>query len=202
MNLKSFAALFLATFISISAHADDKDAASKFVNDIGKQAVSILGDRDKSKEEKTTALEAMFENTVDIEWIGKFVLGRGWKSATDTQKQSYMNNYKSFLIKHYTANLTEFSSVDFKITRITPEDNGGNVVTMKIERPNQEDIVVDYTIRKKPNDGFKVYDITIEGVSMITTQRSEFASVVEQNGIDYLIAQLEQRSKKEEKRIN
>ena len=202
MNLKSVVALVVAAFISISANASDKEEASKFVGEIGKQAVSILSNNDSSKDEKTTALQSMFENTVDIEWIGKFVLGRGWRTATDAQKQSYMNNYKSFLIKHYTANLSEFSSVDFKITRITPDDNGGNIVTMKIQRPNQEDIVVDYTIRKKPNDGLKVYDITIEGVSMITTQRSEFASVVEQNGIDYLIAQLAERSKKEEKRIN
>ena len=74
-----------------------------------------------------------------------------------------------------------------------PDDSGGNVVTMRIKRPQAEDVVVEYSIRQKEGDGLKVYDIIVEGVSMLTTQRSEFNSVVSQKGLDYLIAQLKRQ---------
>lgn len=202
MRFKSFVVLLFATLLAVSAYADVKRDASEFVDEIGRNALAVMEDGEKTKEEKTTELESLFEKTVDIDAIGKFVLGRNWRIATEEQKKNYLETYRTFLIKHYTSNLSEFSNVNFKVTKVLPEDSGGSVVTMRITRPKAEDIVVDYTIRKKADDGLKVYDITIEGVSMITTQRSEFSSVVEQKGIDYLIAQLAEKSKKEEKTIN
>jgi len=202
MSAKTFFALFLlclSSTLPLPVMAEEKDDASAFANDLGHQALGIITDTSVPKQEKRARLEALFQKNVDIDWIGKFVLGRNWRDATEDQQKRYLENYKAFLIKHYTSNLTEFTDANFQVTKVTPEDTGGNVVTMRMKRPNAEDVIVDYTIRKKDGDGLKVYDITVEGVSLITTQRSEFASVVSQKGIDYLIDQLAARSKEEEK---
>jgi phospholipid transport system substrate-binding protein len=181
------------------AYGDDKANAGAFADELGHKALAVISDSKLSKQAKLSKLETLFQQNVDIDWIGKFVLGRFWRGATESQKQQYLVNYKKFLIRHYTSNLTEFTNADFQVTKVTPEDQGapanqgGFVVSMRIKRPEAEDTLVDYTVRKA-DGGFKVYDIIVEGVSMITTQRSEFASVASQQGVDYLIAQLERRS--------
>ncbi len=211
LHAKMFFALFalcLVSGFSLPASADDADSsadskkqASDFANSLGHKALDVITSS-ASKEDKQSKLEELFVENVDIEAIAKFVLGRNWKVATDEQKTAYLENYKTFIIAHYTSNLTEFTDANFEVTKVTADDRGGNVVTMHLKRPNADDVVVDYTVRKGSDGALKVYDITVEGVSMITTQRSEFSSVVSQHNLDYLISQLAERSKKEEKPAN
>lgn len=188
-----FALLILGalSFASPSMAATSQQASS-FANDLGHQALAVITGAG-SKDEKRGKLEALFEQYVDIDWIGRFVLGRYWRDATPEQQQKYLTNYKTFLIKHYTSNLTEFTDANFEVIKVTPDSRDGQVVTMKLKRPRAEDTIVSYTVRSK-DAGLKVYDLTVEGVSMITTQRSEFSSVVGQKGLDYLIDQLAKRS--------
>lgn len=195
--LFSFALLLCVPFTQ--ALADDKAEASKFANELGHQALKVITDKSLAKDAKRVRLEALFEENVDIDWIGKFVLGRYWRGASDQQRQDYLANYKTFLIKHYTSNLTEFTDANFEVTKVTPEDRGGNTVTMHLKRPGAEDTIVNYTVRKNEKGKLNVYDIIVEGVSMITTQRSEFNSVASGKGVDYLIAELGKRSQPDEK---
>jgi phospholipid transport system substrate-binding protein len=199
MRAKMFFAFWVlfVSCVGASANADDKGQASAYVTDLGKKALAVISDSAKSKEEKNTALEKMFIANVDIDWIGQFVVGRYWKAANEEQKKQYMENYKNFLVSHYTSNFAEFTNANFEVTRVVPDESGGNTVTMRIKRPQAEDLVVDYTVRKNSAGAMKVYDITVEGVSMITTQRSDFSAVIAQNGFDYLISQLKTRSQQE-----
>ena len=195
--LFALCALCFATMFSFTARADDKSDASAFINNVGKQVLTIISDKSKAKEEKNAALQKMFVDNVDIDWIGKYVVGRAWKTATDAQKQKYMASYQTFIVDHYTTNFAEFTDANFEVTRVVPDDNGGNIVTMRIKRPQAEDVIVDYDVKKSDAGSLKVYDITVEGVSMITTQRSDFTSVINQNSFDYLISQLEARNQKD-----
>jgi phospholipid transport system substrate-binding protein len=180
----------------LAAHAQTSQDPKAFADALGHDAVTILQDKALSEDAKRQKLEDLFAQNVDIDWVGQFVLGRYWKSATDAQKAQYLTNYRSFILSHYTSDLAEFTDVNFEVAKVAPDDRGGNIVTVRIKRPNAEDTIVDYTVRAK--DGhLKVYDIAVEGVSMITTQRSEFNSVASQHGVDYLIGQLAERSKKD-----
>jgi phospholipid transport system substrate-binding protein len=203
--MRSLIALLATCFFCVAlavaspSLADDKADANAFADDLGHKALAVILDKSLSKDAKRTRLETLFQENVDIDWIGKFVLGRFWRSATEQQKHDYLTNYKTFLIKHYTSNLSEFTDANFEVVKVVPEERGGNVVTLHLKRANAEDTVVNYTVRKKADGKLNVYDIVVEGVSMITTQRSEFSSVVSQKGLDYLIAELGNRSKTSEK---
>src|SRR5579871_218156 len=101
MRARAFFAFVILCFFSVaplSANADDKSDASAFVDNIGKQALAIITDKGKSKEEQTTELQDLFIKNVDIDWIGRFVVGRYWRTASDTQKTQYMANYKAFIV--------------------------------------------------------------------------------------------------------
>ncbi|MEI6729702.1 MAG: ABC transporter substrate-binding protein [Pseudomonadota bacterium] len=203
MKLKLFSfILAIAAIIASPCFAADKNPAAEFADNLGRQALAIITTEEGNKQEKTLQLQKLFADNVDIESIAKFVLGRNLKSASEAQIKLYMQNYRDFIIKHYTANLAEFKDADFEVGKVSKDERGGYVVTMRIKRPQAQDVIVDYTIRDKEKEGLKVYDITVEGVSMITTQRSEFSSVIEQKGLDYLITTLGERSKQEEATSN
>lgn len=197
--LFAFFVLCLAGLFSLPTYADDKSDASAFVNNLGKQVIAVITDKSKGKERINNELQKMFVDNVDIDWIAKYVVGRAWKTATDDQKQKYMANYKTFIVNHYTHNFAEFTDANFEVTRVLPDDTGGNIVTMRIKRPQAEDVIVNYDVKKDSSGSgaFKVYDITVEGVSMLTTQRSDFTSVISQNDFDYLINQLAVRNQKD-----
>jgi phospholipid transport system substrate-binding protein len=190
-------ALLLVLFAFSPARADERQEASAFANRLGQQALAIVTNHSEAESQRRAQLEALLAQNFDIDWVGRFALGRSWREASDAQKAQYMTNYRAFILSHYTSNLAEFTNADFHVTQVVPEQSGGQVVTIRVKRPQSEDIIMDYTLRRNKEGQFKVYDIAVEGVSLITTQRSEFASVVQQNGLDYLIQQLGERSRHE-----
>ena len=123
-------------------------------------------------------------------------MGHFWREATEDQKARYLKEYQKFLILHYTSRFTQYTSGTFKVTNSRDDGDSEFTVSMelKADEPNAEPVLVDYRIRKE-DSGFKIFDVIVEGVSLITTQRSEFASVITNNGIDYLINQLIAKSK-------
>ena len=124
-----------------------------------------------------------------LDWIGRFVLGRAWASATPEQQQTYLANYRNFIAKNYTSKLNGYSGETYKIGDIREGTGGKYVVELEIVRPGDANVETQYTVRDD-NGAYRITDIVVEGVSLITTQRSEFASVVSRKGLDFLIEQL------------
>lgn len=178
------------------AAADDvaNNAASQFVESIGNEALSIIRDKSLNKNQKQQKLEGVFSRSVDVDWVGKFVMGRYWRQADDAQKKRYLNEYRDFLVKHYTLRFADYSDGSFKITSNRSEGDGKYSVTMEITSPSEDaPVIVDYRVHQQ-GKALQVYDIVVEGVSLITTQRSEFNGVLTQKGIDGLIDQLSSRT--------
>lgn len=177
------------------AMAGSELEASKYVEKIGSQALATISNAGLSKSQKQSKLDKMFSDNVDIAWVGRFVMGRFWKQATDAQKAKYLREYEKFLIKHYTSRFTDYTSGSFTITGSRQDNEGEYTVGMEIVGNNKSEppVMVDYRVRAG-NGTFKIFDIIVEGVSLITTQRSEFAAVIGKHNIDYLIAQLANKS--------
>jgi phospholipid transport system substrate-binding protein len=190
--MRSFLFLCVAAVLGFSApaHAATVKEAEQFVTRMANEALSAIADKNLDKAKKQAKLEKILANSVDTKWIGKFVMGRFWKEATDAQKKAYLQEYDGFVIKHYASRFAEYTAGDFSITG--SQDNGDDefMVNMEIKtgEPGSEPVLVDYRVRH--DGGFKVYDIIVEGVSMIQTQRSEFTSLLNSKGIDHLIQQL------------
>lgn len=170
------------------------DEASDFIDGVGKRVVAVLSDKGLDDKAKEAKLQSLFKECVDVDWIGKFVLGKYWRNASEAQQQRYLANYGGFLIKSYTSKFKEYTgSETYKILASKTDDQGRTVVTMELVRPGEASVMVDYKLRKEGKD-LRVFDIVVEGVSLLTTQRSEFASVVSRKGLDYLIDQLQKRA--------
>lgn len=183
---------------TMPARADMAADAGKYVGGLADQTLKTISNDGLNKRQKQAKLDKLFSDNVDFPWVGRFVMGRYWREATDAQKKRYLKEYQKFLILHYTSRFTEYTSGDFKVTGSEDDGDGEFTVSMQIKPGDQSDngqpILVDYRVRHE-GGGFKIFDVIVEGVSMITTQRSEFASVIDKGGIDYLIGQLAAKSK-------
>lgn len=187
-------ALVLAVFFHAPALAASAEDAKAYTSAIGDKVLGIMNDSDLSNDTKLAQLENLFVDVVDVDWVGRFVLGRHWRGASEEQKAEYLPAYRDFLIKHYTSRFAEYSGETFALDDAQPRREGEFMVRMKIERPaGQAPVIVDYMLRAE-GDSFKVFDIVVEGVSLINTQRSEFGSLVERQGLDSLTAALKKKT--------
>lgn len=199
-RLIRFFMLIVALAFTAPAVADTQ-GAKHYAEDLGNKALAIAGNKTLGVAARQGQLETLFKQSVDIPWVGKFVLGKYWKQATPEQQKNYMAHYETFVIKHYTSNFAEYTNESFKVTNV--RDDGDNEYTLSTEivRPGKENVFVDYRMRES-GKSYKIFDIIVEGVSLITTQRSEFGSVVAREGMDHLIDQLAKRSEEAEKQVS
>lgn len=175
------------------ANAGSPAEAQKFIDSVASQVLDVIKTND-STAGKMTKLEGIFSGAVDIPYVGKFVLGRHWNTATPQQQKDYLAAYQPFVIKNYAGKLTKYSGQNYKLKNARGDD-GQYVVTMEIVDPGNPSVFVDYTMRED-NKSYKVIDIAVEGVSLRATQRSEFNSIVNSKGIDYLISALQKQAAK------
>ncbi len=122
--------------------------------------------------------------------VSRLVLGKNWTKATPEQKTAFQNEFRTLLLRTYATALSKYKNqtIEFKPLRMV---DGANTATVKTEilQPGGQPIGVDYTLAKEV-DAWKVYDIVIEGVSLVTNYRGQFAQEVRQNGLDSLIKKL------------
>lgn len=185
------------------AHAAaTEETAMKFSEDLGKDVLAILDKDGASMKQKHAKLEKKFRQVVDVDWVAKFVMGRHFRSLDAAKQKEYMKAYERFVILNYTSNFVDYTSgTSFKVVRAREDKPGKFYVTTEIVRPGKQSVILDYRLRAKGNS-FEIYDIIVEGVSLITAQRSEFDSVMAQENIDYLIKHLKQKADAAEAKVN
>jgi len=131
---------------------------------------------------------------VDFEEATRLAVGRGWKEATPEQRKKLVAEFRNMLVRTYSNAISAYEGQTMKVmpVRMKPGDTDATVHNQFI-RPGAKPVLVDYAMRKTEK-GWKIYDIVIEGVSLVLTYRSEFDAVVKQDGIDGLIKRLSQKN--------
>ena len=122
--------------------------------------------------------------------VSRMVLGRNWTKATADQKTAFQTEFRTLLLRTYATALSKYKNQTIEYKPLRMED-GANVASVKtsILQPGGQPIGVDYSLERK-GEIWKVYDIVIEGVSLVTNYRSQFAQEIRTNGLDSLIKKL------------
>jgi phospholipid transport system substrate-binding protein len=186
---KFLVSVLLAATLTVSqaAVAGNAAGAKSFVDSLATQVLALVKDSGVTASDKKSKIESIFSDKVDIDFVAKFVLGKHWRAATPEQQASYVAAYRPFILKNYASKLTKYSGQTYTLKNART-DGDTNVVTMVITDPNGQNVNVDYKL--KGDSAFKIVDIAVEGVSLLTTQRSEFNGIVERKGLDGLIGAL------------
>jgi len=139
-------------------------------------------------------VEAKILPNFDFNRMTQLALGRHWPRATAQQKQALVTEFRNLLVRTYSSSLTAFSNqtVEFKPLALKPEDTDVTVRS-EIRQPGGQPIPIDYSMYKTAF-GWKVYDVSIDSVSLVTNYRSSFAATIRQSGIDGLIKTLATQS--------
>lgn len=126
----------------------------------------------------------------DFERMTRLAVGKSWRKATPEQKQALVTEFRNMLVRTYTKAFTVYrdQTVEIKPFKMAPDATDVTVKT-NIIKPGAQPIPVDYEMGKTA-DGWKAYDLSIEGVSMVGSYRGTFATQIEQGGIDGLIKTL------------
>ena len=126
----------------------------------------------------------------------QLAVGRNWRDASDAQKKSLTDEFRTLLVRTYSTSLTQFrnQTIDVKPLKVAAADTEVVVKTQVIQ-PGGQPIPIDYSMEKS-GDSWKVYDVLIDGVSLVTNYRSSFNTEIQKSGIDGLIKSLSERNAK------
>lgn len=196
-------ALLVALFGTGSARAQDlaPDAlVKKTTDDI---IASIRADKEVAKNPRKLLelVDAKVLPHFNFTRMTMLAVGRPWRDATAAQREQLVRQFRTLLVRTYSTALEQYSdqTIDVKPAAMKPGETETTVRT-QVNQKGGPPIPMDYRMEKTPQ-GWKVFDVTVEGVSIVTTYRSTFATEVNKSGIDGLIktitdqnARLEQRS--------
>ncbi len=181
--------LFMFSMASIGA--ETPDALVKRTAEDVLAVVKADKDIQAGNQQKLAALieEKVLPN-FNFEKVSRLVLGKNWTKATPEQKSAFQNEFKTLLLHTYSTALSKYKNqtIEYKPLRMADAETVANVKTL-ILQPAGQPIAVDYSL-EKTGDSWKVYDIVIEGVSLVTNYRSQFSQEIRQNGMDSLIKKL------------
>ncbi len=180
---KKFIFLSMLIFIGVSsakAETNEKQAEA-FMTEIGEKVITLLTNKSISNQERADQFRKILETKFNVKAIGKFVLGRYWKKASEEEKKKFLNLFTETTVASYATRFKEYTSEKFEITGSRRESDGGVTVLSRIVRANGQNILIDWKIFEKDGE-LRIYDVILEGISMGITQRSEYAAVIQKGG--------------------
>lgn len=130
----------------------------------------------------------------DFERMASWVLGKHWRTATPVQREKFVAEFRNLLVRTYATSLTDHTDRTITYTPVRAESGATEVtVHTAIEQPGAAAIPIDYSLALKEGE-WKVYDVAIDGVSLVTNYRTSFSNEIRKSGLDKLIVKLAQRN--------
>jgi phospholipid transport system substrate-binding protein len=198
MIAKSPIRLLLVFVLLASGIAWANEAPDVLVKDVTSQVLNILrhdkGLQSGNRQRAIEVIETIVAPHFDFDRMTRLAVGRAWRQADASQRQKLTAQFRTLLVRTYASALIAYrdQTVSFKPLRKEPS---GDEVTVRsqIDKPGAEPITLDYSLAKSGGN-WKVFDVAIAGVSLVTNYRDSFASEVERGGIDGLIRSLETKN--------
>lgn len=195
---------------SLTARAEANVAPTEMLQSVTEQIFTVLK-RDKTTiHEKPEHLFDLVEEVllphVDMEVMSRYVLGRYWRSATEEQRARFIKEFKNLLVRFYVSALLDDPSqldslladtnglINYKPIKLDP-DTRKTIVRAEVSMPNGgPKIPVSFNLFRNKAGEWMMYDVNVDGISLVSNYRSSFAMEVKRDGLDALIARLADRN--------
>jgi len=186
-----------ALLLAFCAPAQEK-APDALVKSLVNEVIEVIGQNKDAR-----ALVELAEKKViahfDFKRMTQLALGRSWSQASPPQQQALERAFRTLLVRTYSTALAQTSGrtrVDVKSPNLASGDTEAMVRTV-VSEPGRKPFAIDYRMSKAPG-GWKVYDVVVENLSLVTNYRSSFQSEISRSGIDGLIKAIEAKNQKQE----
>lgn len=191
--------LVLAAILSLTATlAFAQEAPDALVKRVMTEVLDIVkGDKSIQAGDQKRISELVDAKVLpyfDFKHMTALAMGREWRNATPAQRDAVSAEFKTLLVRSYSNALSQYKSqvVDFKPLRMQANDTDV-VVRTEVKQPGAKPISIDYQMDKQPN-GWKVYDVMVAGVSLVTNYRETFAQEIKTGGVDALVKSLQEKN--------
>lgn len=196
--MKRLIALAAGLLVAVSALADDM-APDVLVRTVSSDVLEIVRqDKDIQSGNIHKAVELAEAKVLphfDFVHMTRLALGKEWRKASPDQQTVLVQEFRTLLVRTYSKAFVEYrnQAIDYKPFKMKPTETDVLVRTA-VKQPGGKPVQIDYNL-DKTDQGWKVYDISVAGVSLVTNYRSTFAEEVSAGGIDGLISSLRQKNK-------
>ena len=195
----------LATFLlalapALAAAQETPDALVKRTTD---EVLAIIkADKDLQSGNMTKVVQLAEQKVLphfDFTRMARLAVGRNWAQASDAQKEAIIKEFRTLLVRTYSSSLSQYrdQTIEVKPTKLAAADKDAVVKTAVIQKGGPP-IPIDYAMEKTDTGEWKVYDVVIDGASLVTTYRGTFNDQIQKGGIDGLIKTLQDRNRSSE----
>ena len=197
---KLFAGSLLGVLLLFAGSANaeiDAAKAETFVKEVTTEGIEQIINANIPQAEKDARFAKLFNKALDLDFIGQFVLGRNWRTATPAQREEFIKVYRQLNISTWSKRFDEFKGREFIFKGTSPSNSAGQVFVNSVVPMDQgEPAKVVWRVREKGGQ-YKIVDIIIENVSLAITARNEYTAFIKNNpgGVDALIANLKTKIK-------
>lgn len=191
------AVLIFGLVLGHTATAESKTAAGNpevFIEQLASKAIKVLSSPDGSLREREDKFRTLLRDDFAMKDIGRFVVGTYWRRMNPEQRGEYLKLFSEWVLKTYSIRLGGYTGEQFKVLNTTPAGQHDVLVKTRIDKSAGNGFNASWRVRKV-DGGYKIIDIYVEGVSMAITQRSEFESILQRQGVDGLISMLKDKVK-------
>ena len=192
-------AFFFLVVISLTGSASATDDSwrtdpTAFINHFATAGIDGILTADVDEAEKAKRFRALFNDGFDIPAISRFVLARNWRTASNTEQQEFISVFENVIVATWSRRFSEYSGQTIKVLSSTPDGDSGTLVDTVIVDTTGQNIAVQWRLRQR-EDGLRIVDVIVEGVSMAITYRQDYASAIrQQGGLEGLLTQLRKQA--------
>ena len=190
-----FAYGLIATTLMIgSALAQQQVAPDALVKNVTSDVLRIVSNDQDIQNGNTAKAIALVEAKVlpdfDFQRMTSLAMGKEWRKATPDQQSAVASEFRTLLVRTYSRALTNYKNqtIDFKPTKMAGDETDVTVVT-EIKQPGAKPVTINYDM-EKIDSTWKVYDITVSGISLVMSYRDQFSQEISTSGVDGLIKTL------------
>lgn len=169
--------------------AQDPDGAKVFIQQLSDEAMDVWRDPTLTEAEREKKFRDLLYEGFDVNFLARLSLGRHAREMKREQLREYMKLFPDYIVNKFSKRIGDYTNQQVRILDTAPAGTRDLFVRTELVRPGADPIAADWRVRRKKN-GFRIVDVKVEGISMAITQRDEFSSLIEQSGIDGLLAEL------------
>lgn len=165
--------------------------AGTFIDQFAQKGIADVLQAKIPQQERVERFRKLFKEFFDIPAIARFTVGRFWKTGQPDEQTKFLAAFEDVVVYTWARRFSEYNGQTLKVTNTAPDGTDGAVVTSTIVGKDSQPVTATWRVRKR-EDGWRVVDVIIEGVSMAVTYRQEYASILaERGGFPGLITQLQ-----------
>lgn len=198
MISRFFSGLVAVMLLQAPAVAQERTAEA-LVKDVTEEVLSILREDKEVQSNRARAIE-LIETRIaphfDFDRMTALAVGRAWQKIEPPKREALATEFRSLLVRTYSNALAAYKdqTVSFKPTRPTGKPDEA-VVHSQVDQPGAASVPIDYRLHRRDGKDWKVYDVIVNNVSLVTTYRGSFATELNSGGVDGLLSSLQARNR-------